>query len=118
MAELHCVNPLSIASNRKGKKRLCLDLSRNLNEAIGVKAFKIESIQDFLKEVKQGAWVWYYDLCSAYHRVTVVQKHSKYLGFSTIIDNKARYFRFVGMPFGYRDAGRILTRIMRTPLTK
>ena len=38
--ELHSVNPLSLASNRKGKKRLCLDLSRNLNEVIGVKVYK------------------------------------------------------------------------------
>ena len=97
---------------------MCLDLSRNVNEVIATKSFRIESITDFLKEVKQGAWVWFYDLKSAYHHLQIVPKHRKYLGFSTTIDNQVRYFRFVAMPFRYRDAGRILTKIMRTPLTK
>ena len=35
------VNPLFVASNKK---------------------FRIESIQDFIKTVKQGFWCWYYDL--------------------------------------------------------
>ena len=35
--DLQCVNPLSIASNRKGKQRLCLDLSRCVNEAVVAK---------------------------------------------------------------------------------
>ena len=56
------VNPLVVASNKKGKKRLCLDLSRHVNESCQAKKFRIESIQDFIKTVKQGFWCWYYDL--------------------------------------------------------
>ena len=29
--EVVCINPMSIASNKKGKKRLCIDLSRHVN---------------------------------------------------------------------------------------
>ena len=40
---------MSVMANRKGKQRLCLDLSRRVNEAIGTKSFRIESINDFSK---------------------------------------------------------------------
>ena len=116
--DLQCVNPLSIASNRKGKQRLCLDLSRCVNEAVVAKKFRIESISDFMKAVKQGSWAFYYDLRSAFHHVRVNIKHRKYLGLCIKVEGQDRYYRFVGMPFGYRDASRILTKLMRTPLTK
>ena len=38
---LHCINPLTVA-HRKGKKRLCIDLSRNVNLLSTPKRFKIE----------------------------------------------------------------------------
>ena len=47
-----------------------------------------------------------------------MEKHRKYLSLSVQINGKNRYFRFVAMPFGYLDTSRILTKIMRTPLTK
>ena len=46
-----CCNPLSVASNKKGKKRLCLDLSRQVNLACKAQKFRIESVQDFVKVV-------------------------------------------------------------------
>ena len=112
------VNPLFVASNKKGKKRLCLDLSRHVNESCQAKKFRIESIQDFIKTVKQGSWCWYYDLKSAFHHISIIQKHRKFLGFRVVIDGKARVFRFVAMPFGYKDASRILTKVMRTPICR
>jgi hypothetical protein len=115
--DLQCINPLSIASNRKGKQRLCLDLSRWVNEAVVAKKFRIESISDFMKAVKQGSWAFYYDLRSAFHHIRVNIKHRKYLGVCIRVEDQDRYYRFVGMPFGYRDASRILTKLMRTPLT-
>ena len=116
--DIQCVNPLTVASNKKGKKRLCLDLSRHVNESCQAKKFRIESIQDFIKTVKQGSWCWYYDLKSAYHHVSIIEKHRKFLGFKVVIEGKARVFRFVAMPFGYKDASRILTKIMRTPICR
>ena len=112
-----CVNPM-VASNRVGKQRLCIDLSRHVNNSCVAKRFKIESVSEFVKVVKQGAWCWLYDLKSAFHHVNVIEKHRKYLGFEVVIDGEAKLFRFRAMPFGYRDASRILTKVMRTPLCK
>ena len=82
------------------------------------KKFRIESVSDFMKTVKQVCWVWFYDLKSAFHHIQVVEKHRKYLGLSVILEGRESFFRFTSMPFGYRDASRILTKVMRTPLTR
>ena len=116
--DVGCLNPLSVASNKKGKKRLCLDLSRHVNESCQAKRFRIESVQDFIKAVKQGSWCWFYDLKSAFHHISIIQKHRKYLGFRVVIDGRVRVFQFVAMPFGYKDASRILTKVMRTPVCR
>ena len=57
--EVKCVNPLSVASNAKGKKRLCLDLSRHVNEHVQANKFRIESVVEFQKSVKEGSWCYY-----------------------------------------------------------
>ena len=116
--DITCINPLSVASNKKGKLRLCLDLSRHVNLACEAKRFRIESITEFTKVVKKGAWAVFYDLKSAFHHVEVIVKHRRFLGFSIRVDGEVRYFRYNQMPFGYRDASRILTKIMRTPVNK
>ena len=116
--ELTCINPLSVASNKKGKLRLCLDLSRKVNLACEAKKFKIESISDFMKVVRKGAWVVFYDLKSAFHHVEVIPKHRRFLGLTIKEKGVDRFFRFKAMPFGYKDASRILTKIMRIPVNK
>jgi hypothetical protein len=100
------------------KQRLCLDLWRRVNESVVAKKFRIESIADFTKSVKQGSWAWYYDLCNAFHHILVIPKNRKFLGLTARVEGHDTYFRFRAMPFGYRDASRILTKMMRTPLTK
>ena len=44
-----CINPMSIASN---KKRLCIDLSRHVNDSCTAKKFRVESVSEFVKVVK------------------------------------------------------------------
>ena len=51
--DIMCVNPLSIAANKKGKQRLCLDLSRWVNKSCVAKKFRIESLDEFMRVVKQ-----------------------------------------------------------------
>jgi hypothetical protein len=48
----------------------------------------------------------------------MVEKHRKYSGLSVTVEGRERFFRFTSMPFGYRDASRNLTKVMRTPLTR
>ena len=113
-----CINPMSVASNKKGKRRLCIDLSRHVNDSCRAKKLRVESVSDLTKVVKQGAWVWYYDLKSAFHHIPVMEKHRKFLGFEVTMEGEAKLFRFKAMPFGYKDASRILTKVMRTPICR
>ena len=46
------INPMLVVSNQIGKKRLCIDLSRHVNNSCTAKKFKIESFSDFVKVVK------------------------------------------------------------------
>ena len=38
---LWCINPLTVAKNARGKRRLCIDLSRCVNKVIKAPKFKI-----------------------------------------------------------------------------
>ena len=60
--EVSCVNPLTVAINDRGKKRLCIDLSRYVNEFTETKKFKIESTLQFLQVVQPGDYMWAFDL--------------------------------------------------------
>ena len=52
--ELVCINPLSVATNSKLKKRLCIDLSRKYNGLSEAKKFKIESTRHALQVIRRG----------------------------------------------------------------
>ena len=104
-----------IGKARKGCA-LCIDLSRHVNDYCKAKKFRIESVLEFSKAVKKGSWLFSFDLKSAYHHVVIHKNHRKFLGFSIEFHGKVRTFQFVGMPFGYKDASRILTKMLRVPL--
>ena len=50
--ELWCVNPLTVAVSTKGKRRLCIDLSRCMNKTVRAPKLKLS--------------LW--ELCQRYHR--------------------------------------------------
>ena len=60
--EVSCINPLTVAVNDKGKKRLCIDLSRYVNEFTEAKKFWIESTAQFLQVVQPGNFMYCFDL--------------------------------------------------------
>ena len=63
--ELTCVNPLSVATNSKAKRRLCIDLSRNYNKVSKTKKFKIKSTREALQVIEKGDYMFSFDLKSA-----------------------------------------------------
>ena len=69
--ELTCVNPLSVATNSKAKKRLCIDLSRRYNCVSRTKKFKIESTREALQVIRKDDWMFSFDLKSAYLMIPV-----------------------------------------------
>ena len=52
--EVQCINPLTVAVNTKGKKRLCLDLLRCNNKVAKAPRFRIESTQAALQIVERN----------------------------------------------------------------
>ena len=66
--ELWCVNPLTVASNSKGKKRLCLDLLRCINKVVKAHKFRIESTQEALQIIERNDYIFSFYLMSEYHR--------------------------------------------------
>ena len=117
--ELECCNPLTVASNAVGKLRLCIDLSRKLNEVIKAPKFRIESTREALQVVQENDWAFAFDLKSAYHQVPLHRDCHKYFGFKIDFeDGRVEYYCYVVMPFGLNDASRVLTKLLRSPLKR
>ena len=76
--EVSCVNPLTVAINNRGKKRLCIDLSRYVNDFTTATKFRIESTVQFLQVVKKDDYMYAFDLKAAYHQTEMFQEHWKF----------------------------------------
>lgn len=110
------VNPLSVAINSNGKKRLILDL-RYINDHLFKFGVKYEAFDILTHYVTKNGYTINFDMKSGYHHVDIFEQHQCYLGFSFIIDNKTRFFQFSVLPFGLSTACNIFTKIFR-PLVK
>ena len=115
---LVCVNPLTVVVNARGKRQLCIDLSRCVNKVIKAPKFKIESTFAAL-QVKKGDYCFSFDLKSAYLQVKLNDNFLQYFGFALDFeDGLRRYFQYLNLPFGLNDACRVLTKLPRSPLDR
>ena len=110
------VNPLSVAIQSSGKKRLILDL-RAVNKHLWKETVKYEDIRTALLFVKRGSWMFKFDIHSAYHHLDIFEPHTYFLGFSWSFEGRNLYFRFLVLPFGIRTAPYLFTK-MTKPLVK
>ena len=118
-SELWCVNPLTVAANARGKRRLCIDLSRCVNCVVKSPKFKIESTVAALQVVEPGDFMFSFDLKSAYLQVRINPNFTKYFGFAAEMgDGRKRFFFYCHMCFGLNDACRVLTKLLRSPLER
>ena len=76
--EVSCVDPLTVAVNDRGKKRVCIDLSRYVNDFVSAAKFRIESTLQFLQVVK----------------IETGREHWGFLGLALKIDGVKRFFVF------------------------
>ena len=117
--DLWCVNPLTVAMNSKGKRRLCLDLSRYMNKIVKAPKFKIDSTLAALQVIEKGDYMFSFDLKSAYHQIRMNKNFTKYLGFAIEEgDGRKRYFMYLSLPIGLNDAMRVLTKLMKSLLER
>ena len=117
-ADVLCCNPLSVAVNAKGKKRLVIDLSRHVNLVVDKKTFKIESTESALDIIEKGSWSVSFDIRGAYHHVKLAEDQWKYFGFCCFIEGRLRYFWFMSMPFGLSSAAYALTKLLKSVLAR
>ena len=102
------MNPLTVAVNKHGKKRLVLD-SRHINLSLFKYKFRMEDAQIARYMFKRGDFAILFDLISAYHHISIFPQHRKFLGFYW----DSKYFVFDVLPFGVSTAAYIFTKVMR-----
>merc|ERR1711873_189653 len=103
--DVWCVNLLTVAMNAKGKRRLCLDLSRYMNRIVKAPKFKLESTLAALQVIEKDDYMFLFDLKSAYHQIRMNKNFTKYLSYEIEEgDGRKRYFMYLSLPFGLNDA--------------
>ena len=112
----HVCSPLSVVSNRIGKKRLVLNL-RYLNQFLLKDKFKYEDLRLAMLMVGKNDFMISFDLKSEYHHVDIHKEHWKYLGFAWNNGPIVQYYVFCVLPFGLATACYFFTKLMR-PLVK
>lgn len=112
------VNPLSVAIQSSGKKRLILDL-RYPNSFLKNCKVRFEGVQEMLTTLTDYPlnWMFSFDIKSGYHHIDIFPDDQQYLGFSWVRDGVVRYFKFTVLPFGLATGPYIFTKVMR-PLVK
>lgn len=112
------VNPLSVAVQSSGKKRLILDL-RRVNQFLKKQKVKYEDWKVALSFFHKGAYMLSFDLKSGYHHIEIHPDYQRFLGFAWKFegDRSFRYFVFTVLPFGLSTAPHIFTKVLK-PLEK
>lgn len=106
------VNPLSIAVQSSGKKRLILGLSK-LNVFIKKERIKFEDWKVALNYFTKDYYQFKFDLKSGYFHYDVCTKQQTYLGF--YLNNK--FYCFTVLAFGLSSAPYLFTKCLR-PIVK
>ena len=107
------VNPLTVATNKSGKKMLVLDC-RHLNNCLAKFKYKYEDASVARHLFDKGTNLFCYDLRSAYHHICVFPPHRQYLGFR--LEGKqgqiTKYYVFCALPFGLSTSGYIFSKVV------
>ena len=115
-----CINPLTVAINKAGKKRLCLDLSRKVNAHSKAPKFKIRSLKEVANMVEPEDYGFSFDLRSFYHQIPICREQRTLLGFAITREEggEEEVYVFTQIPFGLNDAARCVTKMMKGPLER
>ena len=110
----YCCNPLTVVVGRK--MRLILDL-RHVNQHVRYLPIKYDDWSALSQTVEQDNFFVSFDLTQAYHHVSILPAHRKYLGFSFNYPSdrgfSTRYFQFNVLVFGLCSACHAFTKLTR-----
>jgi hypothetical protein len=104
----YMVSPLSVATNKSGKKRLILDLSV-LNTFAKKQKFKFEHWKFTIQHFKEDSYLYKFDLRSGYHHFDICPQQQTYLGFSW----NGKYFCFTVLVFYLSSSPYLFTKCLR-----
>ena len=112
------VNPLSVAIQSNGKKRLILDL-RHPNYFVMKSKVKFEDAKTMLFSFVDSSqnWLFSFDIKSCYHHIDIFPPDQEFLGFSWFKDGLIHFYKFNVLPFGLSTGRYIFTKVMR-PLVR
>jgi hypothetical protein len=102
------IQPLLVVIKAGRKPRLCIDLSRNLNDYLSIPALSYTNVSHAVKLSHAGSWYCKLDLSNCYfsfHLHPSVVEH-----FAFAFDRK--YYAFTRMPFGLASAPYICTELL------
>ena len=108
----HIVNPLSVATQKSGKKRLILDLSI-LNKSIKKEKIKFEDWKIAIQYFQKECYMYKFDLSSGYFHIDICPQQHTFLGFMW----KGRFYCFTVLVFGISTGPYIFTKCLR-PVVK
>jgi hypothetical protein len=109
------VNPLSVAVQASGKKRLILDL-RYVNKCLLKRKVKYEDWRVALPYFEKDAYMFSFDLKSGYHHVAIYNDHQTFLGFAwkdLYIPYRLNTMCLSVLPFGLSTAPYIFTKLIK-----
>lgn len=106
--EPRLVHPL-LAVEKEGRKvRLCLDLSRNFNEHVRKRSFKLLSLRQAVLLSRPGCFYAKMDLSACFLSFPLAPSDSKLMGFRL----GGKSYRFTGVPFGLSSAPRVVSLLL------
>lgn len=108
----HVVSPLSVSTDRAGKKRLILDL-RYVNKHLYKERISFDDWRVFENYISENSFGYKFDLKKGYHHVEIFEEHQTFLGFSWGTGASRRYFIFTVLPFGLSSAPMLFTKMLR-----
>ena len=102
------VSPLSVSTNKSGKKRLILDL-RILNKLLWKQKMRFEDWKIAVEYFEKDSFCFKFDLSKGYHHINIFPGHQTFLGFSI----KGKYYCFTVLPFGLSSAPFVFSKVLR-----
>ena len=86
---------------------------RHVNKHLNKQKIKFDDWKVMEQFLKEGGYVFSFDIKQGYHHVDMHPDSIPYLGFSWEIDGVMRYFVFLVLPFGLTSAPFIFTKLVR-----
>ena len=105
------VNPLTVSTNKSGKKRLILDL-RIPNKQIWKQKVKFEDWKSALNYFEKGSYLFKFDLKSGYHHFDIFPAMQTYLGFYF----EEKFYCYTVLAFGLSSAPYLFTKCLKALL--